>query len=75
MNISKSQRSILQEVCSHLQNAEVTGIDLLKSISAAVNVYVNYTGTTTCYNTQRQAKKALGDRGWDFQVSKLDSLR
>eukprot|EP00794_Sanderia_malayensis_P007162 gene7162-7969_t len=45
----------IKAVCSHLQNPEVTGVDLLKSVSAAVNVYVNFTGTETCYDTERQA--------------------
>ncbi|XP_065059079.1 lysosomal Pro-X carboxypeptidase-like [Rhopilema esculentum] len=58
----------IKVVCSHLQNPEVAGVDLLKSISAAVNVYVNYTGEATCFNTERQAEKSLGDRGWDFQA-------
>lgn len=58
----------IKAVCSHLQNPEVSGVELLKSLSSAINVYVNYTGTATCYNTERQAKKALGDRGWDFQA-------
>ena len=59
----------MKAVCSHLANPEKSGLQLLMAISDAVNVYVNYTGTATCYNTQRQAEKSLGDKGWDFQVN------
>jgi len=58
----------IKAVCSHLANPEKSGLQLLMAISDAVNVYVNYTGTATCYNTERQAEKSLGDKGWDFQA-------
>ena len=59
-------------MCSHLADPEKSGVQLLMAISDAVNVYVNYTGTATCYNTERQAEKSLGDKGWDFQVIIMD---
>ena len=59
---------MLQVVCSHLSEADLTDIDLLQQLHDAVNVYYNYTGSTPCFSINQTAVSSLQDMGWDFQV-------
>lgn len=58
----------IKAVCEHLEDDELEGDALLKAIYQAVSVYYNYTGSAKCFDIERQATKALGDKGWSFQA-------
>lgn len=58
----------LKAVCTHLAKPDLTDLELIRALRDAVNVYYNYTGTASCFNTSQEAVASLGDLGWDFQV-------
>ena len=41
---------------------------LLLQLFQGISVYANFTGQTTCIDTNEQADQSLGDLGWDFQA-------
>ena len=60
---------MLQVVCSHLSQADLSEFQLLEQLHDAVNIYYNYTGTAPCFDINQTAVTSLGVTGWDFQVS------
>lgn len=58
----------VKAVCAHLAKPDLTDLELIRALRDAVNVYYNYTGTTSCFNTSQEAVASLGDLGWSFQA-------
>ncbi len=47
----------------------MTGHAVIEGLYTAVNLYYNYTGSTTCLDIDTTATGQLDTHGWDFQVS------
>ncbi|EDO36007.1 predicted protein, partial [Nematostella vectensis] len=58
----------IKKVCSHLTDADLPDVALLKAVAGAVGVYYNSSGQAKCFNLSQQAVSSLGDKGWDFQA-------
>ena len=60
----------LQALCSKLTNDSASDEEIASQVFKAVSVYLNYTGTTQCFSLGSAVTPALGDLGWDYQVSR-----
>jgi len=56
--------SVVNAFCAVLRSKQINPV---AGVAAAMGVYFNYTGTTTCYNMSVEATGALGDAAWDYQ--------
>lgn len=56
-------------MCEHLTNSSLDDQSLLVELFNGVSVYSNYTGQIQCLDVNQTAYQALGDLGWDFQVT------
>lgn len=62
----------VREFCSRIRDKKDvrnSDNDLLEILNHAVELYTNYTGKTIC-NSINVTSVDLGEKGWDFQVSK-----
>ena len=60
----------IKEICTYYQNDTVVGKEHLEQLFLGLSsVYFNYTGKTKCVDAGQDASQALGESGWDFQVS------
>ncbi|KAK0088072.1 hypothetical protein PV325_013260 [Microctonus aethiopoides] len=57
----------ISEFCKYLSNDTKSDKELLIALNRAVNVYANYTGKTTCIETE-DAAPDLGTSGWNYQA-------
>ena len=54
--------------CSYLNESRLYGEDLLNAVKKVVNLYFNYTGELTCFNSSLQGPSSFDVRGWDYQA-------
>ncbi|KAK0161866.1 hypothetical protein PV327_008271 [Microctonus hyperodae] len=57
----------IYEFCKYLSNDTKSDKELLLALNRAVHVYANYTGQTTCIETE-DAAPDLGTSGWNYQA-------
>ncbi|XP_077578716.1 lysosomal Pro-X carboxypeptidase [Stigmatopora nigra] len=59
----------IQAVCKYLTSDwSASDRQILHGVSQAVNLYYNYTGSSSCLNTSETATGNLGMMGWDYQA-------
>ena len=51
-----------------MYKASCLSVQLLTAVAESLQVYYNYTGTTSCFNVSQTAVSSLGATGWNFQV-------
>uniref|UniRef100_A0A8D0BQC7 Lysosomal Pro-X carboxypeptidase n=1 Tax=Salvator merianae TaxID=96440 RepID=A0A8D0BQC7_SALMN len=58
----------IEVACKYLKYSKLPDKLLLQNIFQAVNIYYNYTGSTSCFNLSQTATKSLGLQGWSYQA-------
>ncbi|XP_077467535.1 lysosomal Pro-X carboxypeptidase [Stigmatopora argus] len=59
----------IQAACKYLTSDwSASDRQILHGVSQAVNLYYNYTGSSSCLNTSETATGNLGMIGWDYQA-------
>eukprot|EP00731_Ephydatia_muelleri_P031411 Em0022g925a len=58
----------IEKTCLSLSNLISDPYELLTAVAESLQVYYNYTGTTSCFNVSQTAVSSLGAAGWDFQT-------
>lgn len=57
----------IKSVCAAFTSPNATGAELLSQLKGALNVYYNFTGQATCFNTSQTNSGSVDDHGWGYQ--------
>lgn len=58
----------IKEMCKHLPDSSVADAELLTGVNQVANVYFNFTGNMSCFNTSVETTSDVGFDGWEFQA-------